>query len=60
MPDPIGYTGPPRDPADVIKAAFANPELMRQLIISLEAERRGDMGTPLKDLQAKRRLPHSA
>ncbi len=59
MPDQIGYSGPPRDPADVIKAAFANPELMRQLVISLDAERRGEMGTPLKELQAKRRLSHS-
>lgn len=60
MSEPIGYTGPPRDPTDVIKAALANPELMRQLAVSLKAERRGDMGTPLKELQAKHRLTRSA
>ena len=60
MSDPIGYSGPPRTLADVLQSAFSNPELMRQLATSLEAERRGDRGTPLKDLQARRPLPRSA
>jgi hypothetical protein len=62
MPDSdrIGYHGPPRRPEDVIASAFRNETLMRQLVASYEAERRGDKGTPLKELQAKGRVERSA
>ncbi|MGH2583790.1 MAG: hypothetical protein ACRDJE_02615 [Dehalococcoidia bacterium] len=58
MPDSdrIGYHGPARKPEDVIASAFRNEELMRQLVASYEAELRGEMGTPLKELQAKHRV----
>ena len=58
--EPTDYHGPPRKAEDVIRAAFSNPELMRQLVLSYEAELRGDLGTPLKELRAKRRTPRSA
>jgi len=61
MPDTdrIGYHGPPRRAEDVIASAFRNQELMRQLVASYEEERRGEMGTPLKELQAKHRIARS-
>ena len=40
---------------EAVTSALGNEELMRQLDESLEAERRGDLGTSLKDLQAQRR-----
>jgi hypothetical protein len=51
----VGYQGPPRKAEDVIRSAFSNPELMRQLVASYEAELRGDMGTPLKEIRAQLR-----
>ena len=53
MTEPTDRQGPPRDPEAVIRSAFSNPELMRQLVATYEAERRGDMGTPLKEIRAK-------
>ena len=58
--DHIGYDGPPRKPEEVIASAFRNEELMRRLAASYEAELRGEMGTPLKELQARRRAARSA
>jgi hypothetical protein len=60
MPEPTDYHGPPRKPEDVLARARANEELQRQLEESIEAERRGDMGTPLKELQARRRIARTA
>jgi type II secretory pathway component HofQ len=51
---------PLRRAEDAIAAAERNGELQRQLEQSLEAERQGDMGTPLKELQARRRADHTA
>jgi hypothetical protein len=50
---------PPRSPEDVVAAARNDKELMRQLEESLEAEQRGDFGTPLKELQAQRQAAHT-
>jgi hypothetical protein len=62
MPDiyDTDYHGPPRRPEDVIRAAFSNPDLMRRLAVSYEAELRGEKGTPLKDLEATPRVRRSA
>jgi predicted nucleotidyltransferase len=60
MPEPTDYDGPRRNPADVITRALANEELARQVEESIEAERRGDTGTLLKELQARRRTARSA
>jgi hypothetical protein len=60
MPEPTDYHGPPRKAGDVIARALANEELMRQVEESIAAECRGDRGTPLKELQARRRTARSA
>jgi hypothetical protein len=53
----VGYHGPPRRPEDVVARALANPELMRQLDDSLDAQRRGVPAVPFREVQeeAKRR-----
>jgi hypothetical protein len=56
----VGSTGPPRTAEEVIAAALADDELMRQVRNSLDDLRRGDHGTPLKELQAKHRRARSA
>jgi hypothetical protein len=48
MVDDSGYQAPPPKAEDVIRSAFSNPELMRQLVASYEEELRGEMGTPPK------------
>jgi hypothetical protein len=60
MPEPTDYHGPRRRPEAVIARALANEELARQVEESIEAERRGDTGTPLKELQARRRIARPA
>ena len=60
MREPTDYHGPPRKPENVIARALANDELARQVDESIEAERRGDLGTPLRELQARRRIARSA
>jgi hypothetical protein len=60
MPEPTDYHGPLRKPEDVIARALANEELARQVEESIEAERHGDKGTPLKELQARRHIARSA
>jgi hypothetical protein len=64
MPDaqhPTDYQGPPRDPEAVIRSALSDADFVLQIIASYEAERRGEMGTPLKELQARdRRRARSA
>jgi hypothetical protein len=58
MPDtaqPVGYSGPPRDPDAVIRAALSDPDFVLQIISSYEEELRGIKGTPLKDIQAQER-----
>ena len=60
MAEPTDYHGPPRTAEAVLARARANEELQRQLEESIEAERRGDMGTPLRELQARRRVARPA
>ena len=55
MPDHVGNQGPLRKAEDVIRSAVSNPELMRQLVASYEAELRVDLGTPLKEILAQLR-----
>ena len=60
MTEPTDYQGPPRDPEAVIRAALSDPDFVLQIIASYEAERRGEKGTPLKELQATRQTKQSA
>jgi hypothetical protein len=46
---------PARDPYAVVAAALADPELIRQLINSLEEELRGIPGVPFRVVQAEAR-----
>ena len=52
---PTDYQRPPRDPEAVVRAALSDPDFVLQIIGSYEAERRGEKGTPLKELQARER-----
>ena len=51
MADHSGYHGPPRDPEAVVRAAFSNPELMRQLVASYEEELQGIPPVLLRRIQ---------
>lgn len=53
MTERTGYSGPPRRPEDVIAAALADAELMRQLARSLDEERLGIPPAPLREIRAK-------
>lgn len=57
MTDHPGYQGSPRDPDAVIRAAFSNPELMRQLAASYEEQLRGIPPIPWREVddQIRRR-----
>jgi hypothetical protein len=46
---------PARDPDAVVAAALADPELIRQLILSLEEELRGIPGVPFRVVRAEAR-----
>jgi hypothetical protein len=60
MSDVVDSNSSGRDPRAVVAAALADEELMRQVRASLDAWRRGDRGTPLKELQANERAKRSA
>ena len=53
MPDPIGYTGPPRDPEAVIRAALSDPDFVLQIIASYEEQLRGVPPVPLRQIDAE-------
>ncbi|MGD9894623.1 MAG: hypothetical protein AB7R89_04015 [Dehalococcoidia bacterium] len=55
MPENVRYHGPPRDPAAVIHAALTDPEFVRQILSSYEAQLQGELGTPLKEIQSQER-----
>jgi hypothetical protein len=55
----MDYQGPQRKPDDVVRAALADEELMRQVDAAIEEERRGVPGVPLRqvlDEQRRRRV----
>lgn len=60
MPETTDYHGPPRKAEDVIRAALSDPDFVLQIILSYEAQLRGEKGTPLKELEARRRGSRSA
>jgi hypothetical protein len=55
MTERIGYQGPPRIAEDVIAAALADEESMRQLRNAFEEERLGIPPVPLRQIQAELR-----
>lgn len=55
MPENVRYHGPKRDPAAVIRAALTDQEFVRQILLSYEAQLRGELGTPLKEIQSQER-----
>ena len=55
MPEPTDYLGPPRKAEDVIRSAFSNPELMRQLMLSYQEEFQGIPPVPFRQIQEELR-----
>ncbi len=55
VPEPTDYHGPPRTAEDVIRSAFSNPELMRQLMLSYEEELQGIPPVPFRQVQEELR-----
>ncbi|MGE0540325.1 MAG: hypothetical protein AB7R89_09090 [Dehalococcoidia bacterium] len=54
MVDQVGYTGPPRDPATVIRAALSEPDFVRQVIASYEEQVRGEPPIPWRQVREER------
>jgi hypothetical protein len=50
----------PRTPDEVIASANRNEELQRQIEASLEEERRGEKGTPFRQILEEERRRHPA
>ena len=55
MPEPIGDSGPPRDPDAVIRAALSDPDFVLQIISSYEEQLRGVPPVPLRQIDAELR-----
>ncbi len=55
MPEPTDYHGPPPTAEDVIRSAFSNPELMRQLMLSYEEDLHGIPPVPFRQVQEELR-----
>ena len=51
----VEYDGPPRDPAEVVRAILADPELLRQVNSALDEECHGVPGVPLRRILEEQR-----
>lgn len=53
MTNDVRYSGPPRDPDEVIASIRADEEFMRQIRESIDEARRGIPGVPLRRLRER-------
>jgi hypothetical protein len=60
MKHDVDYQGPPRRREDVIAAALADEELMRQTDDAIDEIRRGGPGVPLRQIIEEQRRRGSA